>query len=76
MKRKQNYKIGQDVHIKIGNIPGFVTDIKYEVVWLDKDGAPCRGLYSPVELDLLEKQRPFGYYIGKSIEYIPDTDDE
>lgn len=62
-------KIGQDVIIKVANLPALVTGIKYEVVWVDKDGAPCKGIFDKLELDSNQITKPIGFisnHVAKS----------
>ncbi len=47
---KTKFNIGNNIKIRIGDIPGFITDIKYEVVWADKEGSPCKSTFSQMEL--------------------------
>lgn len=51
----KKFKIGDDVKIKTCNTIGFITQMGYEVAWMNKDGDPCKGYFTPLELALSNK---------------------
>lgn len=58
---KTKYNIGNSVNIKMCDLPGLIININYEVAWSDKDGSPCKGTFTQVELDRVDTKRSFGF---------------
>jgi hypothetical protein len=53
--------IGSIVNIKACGIQGLITNNAYEVAYSDNDGNPCRGYFTPVELEQSNNSTNMGF---------------